>query len=419
MCCPAESLAVAYWRGSRATPATAPPARVREGTPARPPLPGWLVVGATGRNTGKSDLACAIIARCHTSHDIVAVKVTTVAADDSTCPRGGAGCGACTSLDGDFAISDETDGPPGKDTTRMRASGARRVLWLRCRRPALRTALAALCARVGSGSLVVAESTSLALAVEPDLFLVVRPATSSAVKPSAAAALPLAQRVVAGVDRHYDLDLRQLVAVDGRWHLVEASAVILAGGASRRMGTDKSLLAVAGKPLIERVHEQLVQRFADIVVSADDDGRHAALGARVVPDLAPGLGPLMGIRTAVEAARHDRVFVAACDIPVVDATTVDRMLVLAADHDCVVPMSWRGLEPLFAVYRKSALPAMAEALAAGERRISAVLPHVRTRFFELGPAPWLANLNTRADVAAFLAGQQGGGTVLAQSDLSG
>jgi molybdopterin-guanine dinucleotide biosynthesis protein A len=110
----------------------------------------------------------------------------------------------------------------------------------------------------------------------------------------------------------------------------------------------------------------------------------------------------MGIGSAVEAARHECVFVTACDIPVIDLDTVARRLVLAEDFDCVIPMSSVGHEPLFAVYRKSAIPTMCDVLGAGEQRISAVFPRVRTRFYELGCAPWYRNLNTREGVAAVL-----------------
>ena len=109
-----------------------------------------------------------------------------------------------------------------------------------------------------------------------------------------------------------------------------------------------------GKPLIHHIYGQLSSRFDEILISTNEPGKHAFLGARTVPDRVPGKGPLMGIASAVEAARHERVFVTACDIPVIDLDTVARMLVLAEDFDCVIPMSSVGHEPLFAVYRKSA-----------------------------------------------------------------
>lgn len=370
-------------------------------------LPGWLVVGGTGRNSGKSDLACAVISKLHRAHPIVGVKVTTIAGDESACPRGGEGCGACTGLEGEFEVREEDASQPRKDTVRMLESGARRAFWVRCRSGGARAALAALATRLDRGTLVVAESNSLVRDARPDLFLMVRPGRSSPVKPTAAAVLPFAQREVLCVDRDFDLDLRHLAVVDGEWHLAEASAAILAGGASSRMGRDKSLILVDGKPLIQRVHDQLSSRFDDILISTNEAEKYAFLNARSVPDLVPGHGPLMGIRTAVEAARYDRVFVAACDIPVIDDDTVERMLVLAENFDCVVPRSRLGPEPLFAVYRKSAIPAMCDVLDSGERRIRAVFPRVRTHAFDLGPSRWYRNLNTNEDVVAFLESQGG------------
>lgn len=370
-------------------------------------LPGWLVIGATGRNSGKSDLACAIIAKLHRAHPIVGVKVTTIAGDESACPRGGEGCGACTGLEGKFEVREDDASQPGKDTARMLGSGARRAFWIRCRSDGARAALAALAPRLDRGTVVVAESNSLVKDARPDLFLMVRPGRASPVKPTAAAVLPFAQREVICVDRAFDLDLRHLAVVDGEWHLAEASAVILAGGASSRMGQDKSLMLVDGQPLIQRVWDQLSTRFGDILISTNETGKYPFLHARSVPDLVRGNGPLMGIRTAVEAARHDRVFVTACDIPIIDDDTVERMLVLAEDFDCVVPRSGLGHEPLFAVYRKSAIRAMCDVLDSGERRISAVFTRVRTHDYDLGPAPWYRNLNTREDVAAYRGSQAG------------
>jgi molybdopterin-guanine dinucleotide biosynthesis protein A len=339
----------------------------------------------------------------------VGVKVTTIPPGERACPRGKEGCGACTGLSGAFEILEEDGSRPGKDTARMLASGAREAYWLRCRADGVRAAVDALSLRLGPGTIVVAESNSLAGEACPDLFLMVRPAGSSAVKPTAAAVLPFAQRVVVSADHAFDLDLRHLSAIDGEWRLAEASAAILAGGASSRMGEDKSLLLVRGRPLVARIHEQLSRRFDDVLLSTNEPEKYPFLLARTVADLVPGRGPLMGIRSVVEAARYDLVFVTACDVPFVDAATVERLLVLADGFDCVVPRTSLGPEPLFAVYRKSALPAMGRLLEEGERRIRALFPRVRARFVDLGSAPWYRNLNTREDLAAYLDSRPDGG----------
>jgi len=372
-----------------------------DGLPTRVRLPGWLLIGSTGRNSGKTEYACAVIRAFRETHPIVGVKVTAIVEGESTCPRGAASCGVCAALEGDFEISEETGDHPGKDTARMWASGAHGVFWVRCRRSRMHAAIAALRTRIDPGALVVAESNSLARAIEPDLFVMVKNGSAS-VKPTAAEVMHLAHRRVLATDGAFDPDPRHLTAADGAWRLVEASAAILAGGKSSRMGQDKSLLPVSGRPLIHRIYEQLVPRLDEILISTNDPDRHAFLGARIVPDRVPGAGPLMGIASAVEAARHDRVFVTACDIPVIDLDTVAQLLAAAEEFDCVIPMSSNGHEPLFAVYRKRVVPAMREALEAGERRISNVFPRVRTRFYDIGHAPWYHNLNTRQDVAAFL-----------------
>ncbi|OFW08424.1 MAG: hypothetical protein A3H96_21215 [Acidobacteria bacterium RIFCSPLOWO2_02_FULL_67_36] len=210
--------------------------------PDRQRQPGWLIVGAVARNSGKTELACAIVRAFRRTHAVVGVKVTAITEGKSICPRGGEGCGVCSAFEGDFQIAEETGGQPDKDTARLRASGASRVFWIRCRRQQIHAALKALAPRLGPGVLVVAESNSLARAIEPDLFLMVKDARCSSVKASAAEVMPLANRVVVSTDGVFDLSPRRhLAVVDGAWHLAEASAAILAGASSHleaRLGTE-------------------------------------------------------------------------------------------------------------------------------------------------------------------------------------
>ena len=79
-------------------------------------LPGMLMIGAAGRNVGKTELACSIIRSAAAQNEVTGVKVTTIADEKGRCPRGGKGCGVCSSLKGDWCITEETDGPADKDT---------------------------------------------------------------------------------------------------------------------------------------------------------------------------------------------------------------------------------------------------------------------------------------------------------------
>jgi molybdenum cofactor guanylyltransferase len=365
-----------------------------------------LMIGATGRNVGKTELACAVIRRASARQPVVGVKVTTIASRGAGCPRGGKGCGVCAALDGRWLLTEETKRIPGKDTTRMLAAGARRVLWLRVFREHLREGAEALAAELGPDTVAVCESNSLRRIVAPGAFLMVRDGNEEGCKPTAREVRALADREVVFADGALDFQPDD-VGYEGRaWRVrCEATAVVLAGGESRRMGRDKSLLPLDGRPLIAHVLDQLRPHFQEVLVSAGSPDRYRFLGVPVVPDRAAGRGPLMGIACALAATAHERVFFAACDIPEIRIEVVRRMLREAAGCDGVVarrPGGW--IEPLFAVYRKSMLPAFEAALAAGEGRVRAVFDACAIRYVDVGEADWLKNVNTPEEYGALSGG---------------
>jgi len=180
-----------------------------------------LMIGAAGRNVGKTDLVCDIIAAFADSAQIVGVKVTTIDEKRGKCPRGGAGCGVCSSLDGDFCITEETDGPADKDTVRMLAAGAQRVFWLRVLKAHLHKACQALQQKIGAGVVSVCESNSLRLVARPDLFLMVQDQSSECYKPSAAGVRELADRVVLHNHGNVDLVVSDIYLEKHRWMLHE------------------------------------------------------------------------------------------------------------------------------------------------------------------------------------------------------
>ncbi len=180
---------------------------------------GMLMLGATGRNSGKTELACAIIRKFSDRRKITGIKVTTVREKDGMCPRGGKGCGVCTSLEGNYCITEENGALPEKDTSRLLAAGAQRVLWLRVLREHLAEALDDLLAQVGPGATTICESNSLRLVAEPDLFLMVKEKGNAACKTSAQDVLRHVDREVLSDGESFNLDLDELALEDGRWVL--------------------------------------------------------------------------------------------------------------------------------------------------------------------------------------------------------
>ncbi len=186
-----------------------------------------------------------------------------------------------------------------------------------------------------------------------------------------------------------------------------ASAAILAGGQSRRMGRDKGLLDIGGQPLIQRVASQLAPHFDELLISAASPGIYEFLGFPVVVDSIDDQGPLFALLELLDRARHQRLFIAPCDVPDLPMAFVNEMLALATpDVDAVVPLNHQGIfEPLLAVYQRSFLSVARPLVDGGERTLPRVYPHIRLATLALPPEIRLHNLNTPADYSAYLLGQ--------------
>jgi len=366
-------------------------------------LDGMLMIGSAGRNAGKTVLACAAIKKFCKSTNITGIKVTTIKAKDGKCPRGGRGCGVCSSLDGDFCITEELKRNSSKDTSRLLAAGASRVFWLRVMRSHLEQGLTALLNVTGSDAVTVCESNSLRHVVEPGLFLMVTSPNLKRWKGSAQDVRRYVDKVVVSDGSSFDFDIDEIKLTERRWQSEpSATAIILTGGESSRMGTDKGMLSINGQTMLEHICKQLRGTFGQILISAGDVEKYGFAGFEVVRDEVPGQGPLMGIASALEASANEINFIVACDIPYIEMGCVRKMLTEAKGADIVVPTTDdRKYEPLFAVYRKSALDAIKRTLRKGGRKISEVFDKCEVKYIDLGKADWLININTLAEYEEF------------------
>ena len=176
--------------------------------------------------------------------------------------------------------------------------------------------------------------------------------------------------------------------------------VVLAGGDSRRMGTDKALLAVDGVPMAVRVASALAGGGCDPVLC--QGGRVdelAALGLAVTPDSHPGNGPLPAILDAVSREAGDAVVVCACDLPWLDAATVARLITSAAAHpdaDVVVACDAHGPH-LAGVWRPHARDPLYQLVAAGIRSYRGALERLHTVRVDV-PSAVVAIVNKPGDL---------------------
>ncbi|HIJ67272.1 MAG TPA: NTP transferase domain-containing protein [Planctomycetes bacterium] len=365
-------------------------------------LAGILMVGSLERGLGKTRFACSLIRKFSHKCDIIGIKVTTIKEPKGGCPHE-AGCGVCSSLNGHYDITEETESKSDKDTCRMLAAGAARVFWLRVLKTHLEEGILALLDIIGDDAICVCESNSLRRVAEPGLFVMVKGGDDRELKPSGVEVARLADLSVCFHRAGFDFDLDDIGLADGMWsYRAKATAIIMAGGDSRRLGRDKCMLEVAGQPMIKHIYDQLGPNFSEILISSNDKLKYDFTGARVVPDRVAGQGPLMGIASAIEVSANDINFVMACDIPRVDTFLMRRMLRECRDFDGAVPrLGGFRYEPLFAVYRKNMLKTINKLLAAGVRKIDEVYNHCRISYTDISDSR-LRNINTIKDYREFV-----------------
>jgi len=182
------------------------------------------------------------------------------------------------------------------------------------------------------------------------------------------------------------------------------AAIVLAGGQSRRMNREKSLLLDNnGRPLIETIIAQLRPCFTGIMISAGDKDKFAFLNLPVIVDEVPGQGPLPAILSALRASPQAGNFIMACDIPVIHIPFIQNILARSSRYEIVVPRYKDGkFEPLFAFYHRSIIAAIERQIGTGDLRISSLFRTCRTKFVAMDGQKWFRNLNTMEEYHAYL-----------------
>jgi molybdopterin-guanine dinucleotide biosynthesis protein A len=161
--------------------------------------------------------------------------------------------------------------------------------------------------------------------------------------------------------------------------MANASAVVLAGGKSSRMGRPKALLPFDGEPLIAHVVRRLTKLFAEIVVVAAPDQELPPLPVALVRDEVAYQGPVSGIFHGLKGSTREVCFVTSCDAPFLNLQLIAHLLAQISDCDVVVPYWEERFQPLHAVYRTSVAPLLRDQLERGELRPIFLYEKVRTR----------------------------------------
>jgi molybdopterin-guanine dinucleotide biosynthesis protein A len=187
----------------------------------------------------------------------------------------------------------------------------------------------------------------------------------------------------------------------------EIEGFILAGGESRRMGTEKSRLVLGGQSFVERIARELSSVTSSIKLVGDKTSP-TGTNLQVAPDIFPRWGALGGVHAALSACSTSWALVVACDFPFATSELFAKLASLREDFDAVAPIQNDGIpQPLCSLYRVEPCLRLAEQMIkSGERKPIALLQSVHTRwvlFTELsnleGSKCFFDNINTPEDYA--------------------
>jgi len=186
--------------------------------------------------------------------------------------------------------------------------------------------------------------------------------------------------------------------------LTDITGVILVGGKGRRMGRDKVLMPVNGKPIIERIFRKIAPLFAETLVVGHHRPEFDELKIQSHPDIIPDCGVLGGIYTGLALAQTPFIFAIASDMPFLDTALVRSIAGVRHGAEAVIPKGSRGYEPLFAIYSISCLNQIRENLERGSLKVLEALEGMNILNPKIPPVPEgapdpLSNLNTPQDLS--------------------
>lgn len=164
---------------------------------------------------------------------------------------------------------------------------------------------------------------------------------------------------------------------------MEFSAAIIAGGKSRRFGSDKALFEYKGKPLLQWVVDSF-EESDDLFIVANKS--YPEFSLPLYGDVLEPNGPLVGIYTALQYAKYEWLGVAACDMPFLSKDYWQLLLSEREDSQAVIIKSERGLQPLAALYHSSISEAIKKQIAQKKYSVQDMLAQAKVKIIDIKQA---------------------------------
>jgi len=160
---------------------------------------------------------------------------------------------------------------------------------------------------------------------------------------------------------------------------MQITAIILAGGQSSRMGTDKAMLQINGKTLLENAIE-ICRPVCNKILISSNNPDHDKFGYQIVPDEIKNCGPIGGIYSCLKKSETDWNFIISVDTPFVTGEFIRFLTSQTDNYNVVVPVHHGEKEPLITLYHKNCLPVIENQLAIQQFKIHNLIALLNTRF---------------------------------------
>lgn len=136
----------------------------------------------------------------------------------------------------------------------------------------------------------------------------------------------------------------------------DITGIILSGGKSTRMGTNKSLLKLGDQTVIERIIDLMKPLFGRVILSTNSFDEYRFLGLEMFEDIYNGSGPLGGIHSGLVHSQTEKNFIISCDIPLMSAGIIKFLIEYSTDKPITIAKADGFTQQLCGVYSKSLLP---------------------------------------------------------------
>lgn len=164
---------------------------------------------------------------------------------------------------------------------------------------------------------------------------------------------------------------------------IPVTIAVLAGGQSKRMGTDKSFVNFRGQPLISHVLEKVSQLSLPIILIANHQELYRSLGFPIFSDVMPGNASLGGLYTAIFHSSTSHTLCVACDMPCLNPALLRYLIDQGQDYEAVVPRIDDLPQAFHAVYRRSCLPLVEKQVQQGHLKVRDLFPMMNCRYVDM------------------------------------